>query len=58
MYISLSFFIISLFSLHALMNKYKLNNGVVKLNSTLNLSIGTQSRLSSRAVTGIEGTCW
>jgi hypothetical protein len=63
MYISLPFFINSLFSLYALMNKYRLNNGAVKLNSTLkdtdtDLSIGTQSRLSSRAVNGIEGTCW
>jgi len=63
MYISLSLFIICLFSLYALTNKYRLNNWAVKLNSKYkdtdtDLSIGTQTRLSSRAVTGIEGTCW
>ena len=46
-----------------MMNKYRLKNGAVKWNSAMkgtdtDLSIGTQTRLSSCAITGIEGTCW
>jgi hypothetical protein len=45
------------------MYKYRSQNGAVKLNSALkdtdtDLVMGTQARLSSRAITGIEGTCW
>jgi len=45
------------------MYKYRSKCGAVKLTSTLkdtdtDLSIGTQTRLSSRAINGIEGTCW
>jgi hypothetical protein len=63
MYISLSLFISCLFPLYALMYKYRLKNGVMKLNSALkdkdtDLLIGTQTRLRSCAVTGIEGTRW
>ena len=62
-YSSLSPFIISLFSLYALMNKHRLKNDAVKWNSApkgtdTDLSIVTQTCLSSRVVTGIEGTCW
>ena len=62
MYISLLLFIISLFSLYALMLKYRSKNCAVKLKSALiytdtDLSTGTQKHLSSHAVTGIEGTC-
>jgi hypothetical protein len=62
-YISLSLFIISLFSLYALMNKYSLKNGAVKWNSgpkdtDTDLLTGTQTCISLCAITGIEGTCW
>jgi hypothetical protein len=45
------------------MNKYRSQNGALKLNSALkdtatDLLIGMQTRVSSRAITGTEGTCW
>jgi hypothetical protein len=45
------------------MYKYKSKNGDAKLNSALkdtntDLSVGTVTRHSSRAFTGIEETCW
>ena len=56
-------FIISLSALKALMYKYQSKNCAVKLNSArkdidTDLSVGTHTRHSSRAITGTEGTYW